>query len=316
MDPTVKPWQHDHAFGQDAKKPGEARTLIVVVLTAVTMVVEIAAGLAFGSMALLADGLHMASHATALTIAMFAYIYARRHARDDRFSFGTGKVNSLAGFAGAILLALFAVMMAWESFERLLAPVPIAFNYALVVAVLGLVVNGLSVFILGHSGIDEHAHDDAGLEEHGHHHGHDHNLRSAYLHVLADALTSVLAIFALLAGKYAGLNWLDPVMGLVGAILVARWSVGLVRTTSRVLLDRQAPQHVRDAVRQLVEERGDEVADLHCWAVAPGKYALILAVVSDDPESATAYRTSLPSVLHVDHLTVEVWRDDAGVDPA
>ena len=209
-------------------------------------------------------------------------------------------------------------MMAWESLERLVAPVPIAFNHALVVAVLGLVVNGLSVFILGHSGIDEHAHDDDGLAEHEHHHehhhGHDHNLRSAYLHVLADALTSVLAIFALLAGKYAGLNWLDPAMGLVGAILVARWSVGLLRTTSRVLLDRQGPQHMRDAVRQLVEQRGDEVADLHCWAVAPGKYALILGVVSDDPTSATAYRASLPSVVHVAHLTVEVWRRDVDVD--
>ncbi len=218
----MKPWMHDHTFGQDAKKPGEVRTLIVVVLTVLTMVLEIAAGVAYHSMALLADGLHMASHATALAIATFAYVYARRHARDQRFSFGTGKVNSLAGFAGAILLAMFSCMMVWESIDRLLNPISIAFDQALIVAVVGLVVNGLSVFILGHSGLDDaaaSAHDSAGdsheqqdhhHDHHGHHHdhqahhghhhghGHDHNLRSAYLHVLADTLTSVLAILALL----------------------------------------------------------------------------------------------------------------------
>jgi len=306
---TVQRWQHDHTFGQDRKKPGELRTLIVVLLTAVTMVVEIAAGLLFGSMALLADGLHMGSHATALAIAMFAYIYARRHAHDERFCFGTGKVNSLAGFAGAILLALFSLMMAGESIERLVNPVEIAFNQALVVAVVGLIVNGLSVVILGHGGIGE-----ADLEEtwsaeqrHGHRHDHDHNLRSAYLHVLADTLTSLLAIVALLAGKYGGHFWLDPVMGIVGAILVARWSLGLLMSTSRVLLDHQGPAPLRDAVRQHVDQRGDEVADLHLWAVAPGKYALILAVVSADPQAAEIYRKSLPEIVRVEHLTIEVW---------
>ena len=219
-----------HTFGQEQRRPGEARTLIVVILTAATMVLEIAAGMAYGSMALLADGLHMASHAAALGISMFAYVYARRHASDQRFSFGTGKVNSLAGFTGAILLAVFALAMAWESVDRLIAPVAIAFDQAILVAVLGLLVNGISVAILGHGHEDE-------LHDRGQHHGHDppghagrhdHNLRAAYLHVLADALTSVLAIAALVSAKYFGLLWLDPAMGIVGAALIARWSIGLV----------------------------------------------------------------------------------------
>ena len=240
----MNPWEHDHTFGQDEKKPGETRTLIVVLLTAATMVLEIVAGIVYGSMALLADGLHMASHATALAIAMVAYVYARKFARDERFAFGTGKVNSLAGYTGAVLLALFALLMAWESVERLIEPVPIAFNRALLVAVVGLLVNGLSVWILGiESGhTHDHSHeDDTNNGDNHHHHDHDHNLRSAYLHVLADALTSLFAIFALLAGKYLRWNWLDPVMGIIGAMLVARWSLGLLRTTSRILLDRQGP---------------------------------------------------------------------------
>jgi cation diffusion facilitator family transporter len=210
-------WQHDHIFGQDQQRVGEKRTLIVIAVTATMMVVEITTGILFGSMALLADGLHMGSHAVALLIALIAYIYARRHAGDERFSFGTGKVNALAGFTGAVLLAVFALVMAWESFDRLLDPVPIAFNSAILVAVVGLLVNGGCALIL-----------DAG-HSHGNDHHHDHNLRSAYLHVIADALTSVLAIAALLTGKYLGWNWMDPVMGMVGAALVARWSVGLLR---------------------------------------------------------------------------------------
>ncbi len=212
--------RHQHTFGQDLKRPGEFRTLVVIAITASMMVVEIAAGLAFGSMALLADGLHMGSHAVALGISAFAYVYARRHAHNERYSFGTGKVNTLGGYTGAILLAVFASMMAFESVVRLFNPVEIAFNQAIFVAVLGLIVNGASVFILdvGH----DHEHD-----HHGHDHHHDHNLKSAYLHVLADALTSLLAIFALLIGKYFGAVWMDPVMGIVGAILVARWSIGL-----------------------------------------------------------------------------------------
>ncbi len=295
---------HDHIFGQDRKRPGEVRTLIVVVLTAVMMVVEIAAGISYGSMALLADGLHMASHAVALGISMFAYVYARQHARDKRFSFGTGKVNSLGGFSGAVLLALFALAMAWESVKRLIFPVSIQFDQALVVAVLGLIVNGVSVFILGHeeeTGHHDHDHD------HSHRHGDDHNLRAAYLHVLADALTSLLAIGALLSGKYFGLFWLDPVMGIVGAILVARWSVGLLVTTARVLLDHQGPVDLREEIRQSIETEGQaSVADLHLWQIGPGIYSVTLTILAADPKPADHYRGLLPQGHGLVHVTIEV----------
>jgi cation diffusion facilitator family transporter len=326
--------KHDHVFGQDRKMPGEFRTLVVILITAATMVLEIAAGVVFGSMALLADGLHMASHASALAISLLAYVYARRHAHDARFCFGTGKVNSLAGFTGAVLLALFSLLMAWESVRRLLNPVEIAFNQAIGVAILGLIVNGLSVFILGGSHSDEHQHEDHEDEhEHEHdkgrranslhphhphpHHHHDHNLRSAYLHVLADALTSVLAIFALLGGKYAGLQWLDPVMGVVGAILVARWSVGLLQTTSRVLLDHQGPEEIRNAIRQNLEELpGVTVVDLHLWQIGPGKYCLAIALTASDPRSPDHYQPYLPKHAGLAHVTIEVQHVPAAGKPA
>ncbi len=293
---------HDHTFGQDRRRPGEVRTLLVVVLTAVTMAVEIAAGIVFGSMALLADGLHMASHAVALSISTFAYIYARRHARDARFSFGTGKVNSLAGFSGAVILAIFALVMVWESVERLVSPVAIQFDQALIVAVLGLLVNGVSVFILGHE--DEHDHHHDG---HSHGHKHDHNLRAAYLHVLADALTSVLAIGALLSGKYLGLFWLDPVMGVVGAILVARWSAGLLVATARVLLDHQGPLKLREEISQVIEEQDQTVVtDLHLWQIGPGIYSLALTIAAAQPKTSDEYRELLPKGHGLVHVTIEV----------
>jgi cation diffusion facilitator family transporter len=314
----MRSWEHDHTFGQDEKKTGELSTLIVVLLTAATMVLEIGAGMAYGSMALLADGLHMASHATALAISLFAYIYARRNAHNDRFCFGTGKVNSLAGFTGAVLLALFAVVMAWESLHRMMEPVSIAFNQAIVVAVLGLLVNGVSVFILGsgHTHDDQyHNHDDhdhdadaPSTAEHRCGPEHDHNLRSAYLHVLADALTSLLAIAALLAGKYLGLNWLDPAMGIVGAILVARWSFGLLASTSAVLLDHQAPAKIENAIRKSVESVGVQVTDLHVWAVAPGVYCVVISVVSETPQQPEYYKSLLPKGLGLAHVSVEVHR--------
>lgn len=291
-------WQHEHTFGQDARRPGESRTMLVIALTAVMMAVEIAAGLAYGSMALLADGLHMASHAAALTITAAAYVYARRHASDERFSFGAGKVNALGGFTGAILLGLFALMMAWESLGRILTPVGIAFNQAIAVAVVGLVVNGVSVLLLGH---------DSAEGEEGHHH--DHNLRAAYLHVLADALTSLLAIFALLAGKFLGLVWMDPLMGIVGAVLVARWSLGLLRATSGVLLDRQAPANIGDSIRGAVERDSDAaVADLHVWSVGPGIYSVIVSVVTSAPKPPDHYKRLMPDHLNLVHRTVEVHR--------
>ena len=209
-------------------------------------------------------------------------------------------MNALGGFSGAVLLAVFAIMMGWESVERILSPVGIAFNQAIAVAVVGLVVNGACVAILGHQHEDhDHSHD--------HHHKHDHNLRSAHLHVLADALTSLLAIFALLAGKYYGLNWMDPAMGVVGAILVARWSVGLLRTTSAVLLDKQAPASVQERVRSALEADGDaRVADLHIWAIAPGLYSVVASVVASEPQPAEYYKRLLPNDLHLAHQTVEV----------
>ncbi len=322
-DDNLHLWQHGHSFGQEKKRPGELRTIIVIAVTATMMVVEITTGILFGSMALLADGLHMASHAAALSISAFAYIYARRHAHDQRYNFGTGKVNSLGGFTGAVLLAIFSLMMAWESLVRLLHPVDIAFNQAILVAVVGLLVNGASVFILGH----QHEHDHASGPEncddsdHGHadrshqqqeyhrpyHHHHDHNLRAAYFHVLADALTSLLAIFALLAGKYYGLNWMDPFMGIVGAILVARWSLGLLHTTSAVLLDRQGPERLRNAIRESIEsDNDDRVVDLHLWSIGPNIYAVELAIVTHNPRLPDHYKNTLPKEMGLAHVTVEV----------
>lgn len=302
--------RHDHSFGQDRQRPGERRTLFVIALTAVTMVVEIVAGLVFGSMALLADGLHMASHAAALTITAVAYVYARRHAADPRYSFGTGKVNALAGFTGAVLLALFSGVMAVESVGRILSPVEIIFDHALLVAIVGLIVNAISVVLLqggehdhGHHHHD-HEHDhERDHEHHGAHAHEDHNLRSAYLHVLADALTSVAAIVALLAGKYFGLVWMDPAMGIIGAVLVGRWSWGLLRDTSAVLLDRQAPASILHRVRRAVEPTA-AVLDLHVWSIGPGIYACVLAVEGQgDPESFAAL---VPNDLGIVHITVEV----------
>jgi len=303
-DNKLEHWQHSHTFGQHIKRPGEARTLIVIVLTSAMMMIEIGAGLVFGSMALLADGLHMASHTAALSINAFAYIYARRHAHNERFSFGTGKVNTLGGFTGAVLLAGFAVFMAWESIARLFSPVEIAFNQAIFVASMGLVVNGVSVVILGH----KHNHDGTGEDgHHEHDHHHDHNLLAAYLHVLADALISFLAIFALLGAKYLGLLWADPAMGVVGAILVARWSLGLVRSTALILLDREASPEVSESVRESIESQGDSrVADLHIWAVGPNIHSAILAVVTSDPRPPEHYKALIPSHLNIVHITVEV----------
>jgi cation diffusion facilitator family transporter len=301
---------HSHSFGQDRKRPGEIRTIIVIVMTAAMMVVEIATGILFGSMALLADGLHMASHAAALSINLFAYIYARRHAHDPQFSFGTGKVNALGGFSGAVLLAVFASMMAVESVTRLIDPVAIAFNQAIFVAVIGLVVNGLSMLILNHRD-DHHHHDPEHADRQDRrqpvHRHPDHNLRSAYLHVLADALTSFLAIFALLAGKFLGLNWMDPIMGIVGAVMVARWSIGLLRSTSHVLLDRQAPAYIRHKVVDGIEKDGDNrVVDLHLWAVGPNIHAAIVVVTTTVPRPPDHYKQLIPSNLNVVHVTVEV----------
>ncbi len=299
-------YSHDHVFNQDAQRAGEKRTLIVVIITAVMMVVEIAAGLTYGSMALLADGLHMGSHAAALGLAVFAYVISRRLAADRRFAFGVGKINSLAGFGSAVMLMGFALIMLVESTERLVNPLSIAFDQALIVATVGLVVNGVSAWVLI-STPHEHHHGHAHDHGHGHHHHHDHNLRGAYLHVLADALTSLLAIVALLAGKYLGVVELDPLMGIVGGILVARWSYGLIRDASRVLLDRQADERDVTALREAIEGKStDRVTDLHVWSIGHGILAAEIAIVSDKPREPGYYKSLIPSKLNVVHATVEV----------
>ncbi|MDX1734595.1 MAG: CDF family Co(II)/Ni(II) efflux transporter DmeF [Halioglobus sp.] len=301
-------WTHDHVFNQDAKRAGENRTLLIVAVTAVMMVVEISTGLLYGSMALLADGLHMGSHATALGISVFAYMISRRMAADRRFSFGVGKINSLAGFASAVLLLGFALVMIVESVNRFITPQSIAFDQALIVAVIGLVVNGGSAWVLISTPHD-HGHGHGHGHHHDHRHGHDHNLRAAYLHVLADAVTSLLAIAALLAGKYLGANWLDPLMGIVGGLLVARWSYGLIRDSSHVLLDTQAQDSQLALLQEALEhDSTDRVCDLHYWSIGHGIYAAEIVIVSDDPLPPEHYKARIPSNLSIAHVTVEVHR--------
>lgn len=299
-------WQHDHVFGQDQKQPAETRTRIIVGLTLTMMVWEILAGIRYGSMALLADGLHMGSHAVALGIAAFAYRYARRNAGSARFSFGTGKVNALGGFAGAILLVGFALFMVFESIVRFVQPVAISFNGAIAVAIIGLVVNGVSAWVLG--GGDHHHDHDQHHHRHEHHQHHDHNRRAAYFHVLADALTSLLAIVALLAGKFAGWAWLDPIIGIVGAALVTRWAWQLLKDTSKVLLDRQCSE-LEQEVRRAVEDGDVRITDLHLWAIGPNLHAAIIALVAHHPESPEVYRRRIQQQCpNLAHITIEPQR--------
>ncbi|MBB5704806.1 CDF family Co(II)/Ni(II) efflux transporter DmeF [Sphingopyxis panaciterrulae] len=296
----LEAFAHDHMFLGAAHDANARRTRWVVLLTAVMMVGEIAAGYATGSMALLADGFHMATHAGALSIAALAYAYARRHARNPDYSFGTGKVGDLAGFASATILGLFALGIAFESAIRLVDPTDVAFGEATIVAIIGLAVNVVSAALL--AGGHHHGHD----HEHGpsHAHGKDNNLRSAYMHVLADALTSILAIAALLAGRYLGWVWMDPMMGIVGAIVIARWSWTLMRDTAAVLLDRTDP-HVAAEIRDRVEGPGDaRIADLHVWRVGPEAHAAIVSVVGAAITGETI-RERLAPVPELAHLTVE-----------
>jgi cation diffusion facilitator family transporter len=297
--------QHVQSFSQDKVTTGERRTWIVIAVTSAMMAVEIAAGMIYGSMALLADGLHMGSHATALAIAAFAYLYARRHAYDRRFSFGTGKVNALGGFTGALLLAGFALMMAVESIDRFLNPVEIAFDSAILVAVIGLLVNGACALIL-QNGEHGHGHHHANAYDHGHT---DYNLRSAYLHVIADAATSLLAIFALVAAKYFGFAWMDPAMGIVGAALVTRWSWTLLRDTGGVLLDKQAPDKLCTTIRNaLAVDRDARINDLHVWAIGPNLYAAIVSVLASEPKPVEHYKRLIDRDRSLVHVTVEVRR--------
>jgi cation diffusion facilitator family transporter len=296
-------WFETHNFLGSQHEQHERRTWMVVGLTAVTMVVEIAAGSWFNSMALLADGWHMATHAGAMGLAALAYRFARRHARNPRFTFGTGKVGDLAAYSSGIILAVAALLIGWESMTRLLQPLPIAFNQAILVAVLGLVVNFVSAAMLW----SRHGHDhDHG---HGHHHAHhaDHNIRAAFMHVVADALTSVLAIVALVAGLWFGAVWLDALMGLVGAAVILHWSVGLMRDTGGILLDMEAGGDLAERIRAEIESKdGDRVADLHVWRIGPGHFAAIVAIVTRRATDAAALKVALQARYPLAHLTVEV----------
>ncbi len=304
---TLDDWRHEHVFLGAAHDRNERRTWLVVGLTAAMMVVEIAGGAIFGSMALLADGWHMSTHAGALAIAAFAYRFARRHARDPRFAFGTGKMGDLAGFASAVVLALVALAIGYESAVRLFQPVPIHYAEATAIAVLGLAVNLASAWLLGAGHDHDHDHHD----HHDHAHDHDHNLRAAFWHVMADALTSVLAIVGLLAAWSYGWNWADPVIGVVGALVIAHWAWRLIRDSGAVLLDAASDQPLAAAIRSRLEQGHDRIADLHVWRVGPGHHAAIVALVSDAPLPVEQYKARLADLARLSHVTVEIHRCDA-----
>ena len=315
---------HPHVHAYDLHDPvAERRTRQVMWLTAAMMVVEIVAGTVFGSMALLADGWHMSSHALALGVSAGAYALARRHARDPRFSFGTWKIEVLGGYTSAVFLLGVAGYMGWESVRRLFVPSPIHYGEAIPIAVLGLLVNVVSAWLLstgthgyhhGHGHDHHHGHD----HDHGHGHGHgaaaaghghhDLNLRAAYLHVVADAATSVLAIAALAGGLWLGLGWLDPAMGLVGTVLVGRWAIGLMRETGRVLLDAEMDAPVVAEIREIVRELPEpaRLRDLHVWRVGKGRFACILSLEADGSVDAAEVRRRLSVHEELVHVTVEV----------
>ncbi len=363
-DHSLAPWQHSHDFAADHSN-AERGTTRVMWLAAAMMVVEVAAGMFYGSMALLADGWHMATHVAAFGIAVFAYRYARRHADNPRFTLGTGKVGVLGGFASAVALLVVAAMLGIESAGRIIEPRPIAFTESLIVAALGLVVNLVSGLMLqghhdhghvqeggrghghehgfghglGHAEDHVHGHDDG--HDHGHGHGddhdhdhahgpaspsghghatdqaatrrtgiaqsHDHNLRAAYLHVLADALTSLLAIVALLAGRFFGWLWLDTAIGILGAIVIARWAWALLRETSDILLDASADEDTRDKIRERIESGSDaRVADLHVWYLGPQRLSAAVSVVTHDGHGPEHYKGLLRDLPHLAHVMVEV----------
>jgi cation diffusion facilitator family transporter len=291
-------WEHSHDFGIDSKLH-ESKVKLVFWLTTVIMVLEITAGTWSGSMALLADGWHMGTHSAAFLIAIFAYSYAKKHANNKDFSFGTGKVNSLGGFASAIALAIVALMMIIESVLRLVEPQSIHFNEAIIIAIIGLVVNVASVFILH----DDHHH------HHGehHHHDHDYNMKAAYFHVLADTLTSLLAIVALLVGKYIGLLWMDPLMGIVGAIVILRWSYGLIKESSEVLLDKSIKQPTMDKISDALSKKNTVINDIHVWKIATAHQAAILKVTSTEPLNSDEYENILKAFLpQLSHISIEI----------
>ena len=320
---SLDQWTHDHVFLGDKHEENERRTWLVVVLTVVMMVAEIAAGSYFGSMALLADGWHMGTHAAALGIAGAAYLFARQHARSSTFAFGTGKFGDLAAFSSAIILGMIAIQIAYESVLRLINPVSIAYGEAIAVACLGLMVNLLSAYLLrgshdhhhGHGHAHEHDHDhddhdhhDHDQDDHDHHHHHvqDNNFRAAYIHVLADAATSILAIGALLVAMYSGWVWADPAVGIVGSIVIASWAYTLIRDAGGVLLDVHYDRKLERKVRARLEAGEDRVTDLHLWRLGPGHLGAIVSIATAQPRESAHYRQKLAQFPDLSHLTVEV----------
>jgi cation diffusion facilitator family transporter len=319
---SLERWQHRHVFLGAEHAQNERKTWVVIGLTATMMVAEIVGGALFGSLALIADGLHMSTHAGALLIAALAYTLARRHAQDPRFAFGTGKFGDLAAFTSAIVLAMIALLIGYEAVSRLISPVPIAFREAIPVAVLGLVVNLASAWLLhdgehGHGHAHDHDHDHDAHEHHDHddhdhhdHHDHhaqrDHNLRAAYTHVLADAATSVMAIVGLTLGWIFGWLWMDAIMGILGALVIANWSYGLVRAAGGVLLDVIPGPELPQRIRAELERDGDRIADLHLWRVGPGHVGAIVSLVTHHPQPPAHYKARLSGVPTLAHVTIEV----------
>jgi cation diffusion facilitator family transporter len=294
---NLEKWKVRHDF-EISYHFGERRTRIVLLLTAVTMVIEIIAGMRFGSMALLADGWHMATHVAAFGITLFAYQYARKNKDNPDFTFSTGKVSVLGAFASAIALSVVAFMMAMESIERLFSPHTIMFNEAILVALFGGIINGISVFTLHYHGHHEDEHAD---------HRHDQNLKAAYYHVLADTLTSILAVIALLVGKYFGWIWVDSFMGIVGAVIITKWAVGLLRNSSHILLDKGISQKTREKVVSIIEaDQDNRVVDLHAWHVSPKHIALMVSIVTHYPKSPHYYKELISQSDEFSHVTVEI----------
>ncbi len=308
---------HRHIFLGAGHERNERKIRAVIWLCAAMMVLEIGGGAIFGSLALIADGLHMSTHAIALVIAAVAYSYARRHAEDDRFAFGTGKLGDLAAFTSAVVLALITLLILYEAVSRLMNPVQIDFTEAIPIAFLGLAVNAASAWLLsgdpdhghghGHSHAHEHGHDHAHDDGHGHHHaGHDNNMRAAFIHVAADAAISVLAIIGLSLARWLGWVWLDPVMGIIGAFVIANWAWGLMRAAGAVLLDMMPNRNVAAELRRTIEVEGDRLTDFHLWQLGPGHLGAILHVTTPNGRSAAFYRTRLKHFDCLSHVTIEV----------
>lgn len=313
---TIDDFRHEHVFLGEHHEHNERKTWGVIALCGAMMIAEIVGGWLFGSMALIADGLHMSTHAGALLIAAWAYTYARRHARDQRFAFGTGKLGELAGYSSALILAMIAVIIGYESVSRLFHPVAIAFDEALPIAGVGLCVNLFSAWLLRDDhGSHEHHHTHHGGHHHDHDqhdgaarggHRHDLNMRAAYVHVMADAAVSVLAIIGLLAGRELGWRWMDPLMGIIGACVIANWSWGLLRAAGAILLDMWPDRIPAAAIRARLETGTDRIADLHLWRVGPGHHAVIATIVTDVPAPISDYKRRLSGISGLSHVTIEV----------